>query len=254
MRHLLPVTGWAKFSPNAELQQLVGRAERTCKLMFSLPDAAKHACQSPQTGFQSGWRPSTAPHRPTEVWHISHDDPAHTWPSGFLCERGILLQLLDMAVLAVRPMIEMAIKDSRPSDSSAYDTLFSGRSVLRLLFYRGNAKDWRFGAHTDLGLATIFLSQSEPGLELLGLDGKWHAVGPDANSWIAIGGEIFAILCGNRRLACRHRVRICPRDRYAIVLFIHPSSDLILPVSKGAQTVKEFFEDEMRRRKRSLRG
>jgi isopenicillin N synthase-like dioxygenase len=243
--------GVARFHPDSGLAESVVEVERIARALFSQPTDIKRACMSPETDYQSGWRAATASHRPDEVWHVRHADPAATWPAALVGARPPLLALLDAAVAVGTEFLREAIEAAGGDELPALD--FASSSTLRLLHYAPSARDWRFGAHTDLGLMTLFLTESSPGLEVRLPDRSWQPAEPRADSWVVAGGEMLGKMTSRRAIACLHRVRRCATDRYAMAVFLHPPPDFVLRLEEeGPLTAGDFFRATMEVRKRRL--
>ncbi len=50
----------------------------------------------------------------------------------------------------------------------------------------------RLGAHTDYGITTVLYADSEPGLQLLGSDGRWHDVIAEPGAFVINLGDLLA--------------------------------------------------------------
>ena len=52
----------------------------------------------------------------------------------------------------------------------------------------------RAAPHEDINLITILVTGSEPGLEVMDLDGSWHKVGCDKNTLIINSGDMLSLI------------------------------------------------------------
>lgn len=64
----------------------------------------------------------------------------------------------------------------------------------------------RMGAHTDYGVVTVLWADGSPGLEVLGPDGRWHAVAPAPGSLLINLGDLTAEWTNDRWRSTLHRV------------------------------------------------
>lgn len=90
----------------------------------------------------------------------------------------------------------------------------------------------RSGAHTDYGSLTMVAPTPGPGgLEVLGADGRWHAVTPPPGSFAVNIGDLMAQWTNDRWVSTLHRVANPPQGpeamqrRIAIVFFHQPNAD-----------------------------
>jgi isopenicillin N synthase-like dioxygenase len=121
----------------------------------------------------------------------------------------------------------------------------STRTLLRVLRYpplTGDAPPGavRAAAHEDINLLTVLPASDEPGLELLGADGRWFPVPCDPGSLAVNGGEMLAVATGGHYPATTHRVvnpqgEAARRARMALPLFLHPADDVVLAEGRTAR-------------------
>jgi isopenicillin N synthase-like dioxygenase len=105
--------------------------------------------------------------------------------------------------------------------------------IMRMNFYPRQTEEpapgqIRIGAHTDSGGFTILKADpSSRGLQILDLDGNWHAVDPPADSFVINLGALVEAWTNGRWRATLHRVVNPPtpednRGRLSVAYFINP--------------------------------
>jgi isopenicillin N synthase-like dioxygenase len=72
------------------------------------------------------------------------------------------------------------------------------------------------GAHTDHGIVTVLWADRVPGLEIHGVDGRWHPVMPAAGALLVNLGDAIARWTNEEWISTLHRVA-APRVRGAVV-------------------------------------
>jgi isopenicillin N synthase-like dioxygenase len=105
----------------------------------------------------------------------------------------------------------------------------------------------RAAAHEDINLLTVLPASDQPGLELLGTTGDWHAVPCDPGSLAVNGGEMLDLATGGYYPATTHRVvnptgEAATRSRMALPLFLHPADDVVLA---HGRTANEFLNERI---------
>jgi len=105
----------------------------------------------------------------------------------------------------------------------------------------------RAAPHEDINLITILMTGSEPGLEVMDLDGNWHKVSCDKNTLIVNSGDMLKMASNDYYPSTTHRV-INPNvsqnvSRYSMPLFIHPREEVILNKKHTAQS---FLDERLR--------
>ena len=90
------------------------------------------------------------------------------------------------------------------------------------------------GAHSDYGCVTLLHTDGTPGLQLWGLDGRWHDVIAPAGSFIVNLGDMLARWTTDRYRATVHRVQ-SPRtaNRFSVPTFVNPSYDTVVECLPG---------------------
>lgn len=121
----------------------------------------------------------------------------------------------------------------------------SESSLLRVIHYppmsgNENTGSIRAAAHEDINLLTMLVAGSEPGLQVLDLDGQWHDVSCDQDTIIVNSGDMLKMASGGYYPSTTHQV-INPKvtenvSRYSIPLFLHPRDEVILSESHTAES------------------
>ena len=136
------------------------------------------------------------------------------------------------------------IKDnfSIPLESMIKD---STTNLLRIIHYppitdTADKNALRAAPHEDINLITILMTGSEPGLEVMDLDGSWHEVSCDKNTLIVNSGDMLKMASNNYYPSTTHRV-VNPEksqnvSRFSMPLFIHPRDNVKLNEQYSART------------------
>ena len=69
----------------------------------------------------------------------------------------------------------------------------------------------RMGAHTDYGILTVLYADPVPGLQIVGPDGDWTDVQPEAGAFLVNLGDLLAEWTNDRWRSTLHRVVPPPR-------------------------------------------
>ena len=106
-------------------------------------------------------------------------------------------------------------------------------STMRLLNYPPvdvsliNEDNVGISAHTDFECITL-ISQTAPGLEVMGSDNKWHKASNDDKQIMVIFGKMLEIWTNGHIKATKHRVQNREWQRYSIVMFFSANDNLII--------------------------
>ena len=114
----------------------------------------------------------------------------------------------------------------------------SDRNLLRVLHYPP-IKDSiekgaiRAAAHEDINLITLLVSGSQPGLEAMDRNNKWHKVPVDKGMITVNVGDMLQMASNGYFPSTIHRVinpegKIPNQSRLSMPLFLHPRDDVIL--------------------------
>lgn len=116
-------------------------------------------------------------------------------------------------------------------------------STMRLLNYPAvdpsaiDKNNVGISAHTDFECITL-ISQTAPGLELLGTNGDWYKASSDNKKIIVIIGKMLEIWTNGLIQATRHRVHNREWQRYSMVLFFGVNDEIII------KPLREFLKKD----------
>jgi isopenicillin N synthase-like dioxygenase len=130
-------------------------------------------------------------------------------------------------------------------------------TLLRVLHYpplRGDEPigSERAAAHGDINLLTLLPAATEPGLQVLGTDQRWHDVPCDFGLLIVNIGDMLQEASDHYYPSTVHRV-LNPsgtgalKSRVSLPLFLHPRREVKL---SERYTVGSYFEERMRELRR----
>lgn len=122
----------------------------------------------------------------------------------------------------------------------------SDQSLLRVLYYpplSGGEQPGavRAAAHEDINLLTVLPAANEPGLEVRGRDGGWHAVPCDPGQLVINVGDMLQEASQGHFPSTTHRV-VNPsgaarhHSRLSLPLFLHPRPEVILSARHSADS------------------
>ena len=113
--------------------------------------------------------------------------------------------------------------------------------TMRVIHYERRAGDpppapeqMRMGAHTDYGIVTVLYADPVPGLQILGPDGGWHDVVPEAGALLVNLGDLTAQWTNDRWRSTLHRVVPPPGDangnalRRSVAFFLDGNYDAVI--------------------------
>ena len=111
-------------------------------------------------------------------------------------------------------------------------------TLMRILNYPALKGDESVGAiraaaHEDINLLTCLVASTEPGLQVMDVDGQWHEVDTDPGSIAVNVGDMLQMCSGYYFPSTTHRV-VNPQGngvnkaRLSIPLFLHPKADVVL--------------------------
>ena len=128
----------------------------------------------------------------------------------------------------------------------------SDRNLLRVLHYppiKGSAEKGaiRAAAHEDINLITLLVSGSQPGLEAMDRNKKWHKVPVDKGMITVNVGDMLQMASGGYFPSTSHRV-INPESshqnvsRFSLPMFIHPRNEVVL---KSGTTALDYLQERL---------
>lgn len=117
-------------------------------------------------------------------------------------------------------------------------------TLMRLLNYpalKGDeeASAIRAAAHEDINLLTCLVASTEPGLQVMDVDGHWHDVDTDPGNIAVNVGDMLQMCSGNYFPSTTHRVvnpegSVSNKARLSIPLFLHPRAEVVLSAEHTA--------------------
>jgi len=128
----------------------------------------------------------------------------------------------------------------------------SDRNLLRVLHYppiKDSAEKGaiRAAAHEDINLITLLVSGSQPGLEAMDRNNKWHKVPVDKGMITVNVGDMLQMASGGFFPSTSHRV-VNPDgsqqnvSRFSLPMFIHPRNEVIL---KSGTTAFDYLQERL---------
>lgn len=130
---------------------------------------------------------------------------------------------------------EIKIRFSMPLTQMVKD---SPEQLLRVIHYpplSGAEEEGavRAAAHEDINLITLLPAATQPGLQVLDLEGRWHTVECDPGTLIINSGDMLKEASGGYFPSTTHRVMNpsgaeARNPRYSMPLFVHPRKEVML--------------------------
>ncbi len=187
-----------------------------------------------------------------EFYHLY---PWGRWPSEM---GGSTRTLYDNLVSLTSELLEW-IQDNTPDEirngfSVPLPDMLSGseRNLLRIIHYPALTGDEEAGAiraaaHEDINLITLLVAGTEPGLQVLDLNGSWHDVECDPGTIVVNTGDMLQMVSDRYFPSTTHQVinpggAISNGPRYSMPLFLHPRDDVAL---SDAHTAGSYLEERL---------
>lgn len=221
-------------NPGVDIAKL-DAAYKAATDFFNLDLEAKKKVYNPELSGQRGYVLSEIAKGCTEkdakeFYHIGRQN--NLWPEGmndFSAAMDALFQALEMNMLPIQESISEAL--DQPKDFIANMTS-NGHNLLRVLHYPANAPEntiWA-AAHTDIDLFTILPRSTAQGLQVKNAAGAWVDVIVPDDAFIINAGDMLQNLSNGEFKSSMHRVinKDPSQERYSMVLFIHPRSEVDL--------------------------
>lgn len=230
---------------------------------FALPAHTKRQYHVPGIDGQRGYTgpgPDQSLHGipdPREYWHVGREKLpappglprasfANVWPAEIPEFRTALLRLFDeVDELGVRIL---RILDDALGASGYFDrALQDGDSGIRCLRYPsldsgvGEEMQMRAAAHTDIDFLTVFIRESDEGLQMNDRAGKWITTPSSPGSILIGAGEMLTRVTNGAIPSALHRVNPPmpdSPDRYSLIFCVHPRPDAEL-VAVGPKVATE---------------
>ena len=127
------------------------------------------------------------------------------------------------------------------------------KTLFRIIHYPGlkggeETGAIRAAAHEDINLITLLPAATEPGLQVMGSNGKWMDVSPDPGSLIINIGDMLQEATGHFYKSTTHRVlnpagADMSKSRYSMPLFLHPRPDVRL---SDRYTADAYLQERLR--------
>ena len=106
----------------------------------------------------------------------------------------------------------------------------------------------RAAAHEDINLLTVLVAGSQPGLQVLDMNGEWHEVSCNKNTIVVNSGDMLKMASGGHYPSTTHQV-VNPDpsqnvSRFSMPLFLHPRDEVVLSNNHTAGSfLKERLEE-----------
>ena len=128
----------------------------------------------------------------------------------------------------------------------------SQSNLFRIIHYpplgkNADKKALRAAPHEDINLITVLLAGSEPGLQAMDTNGKWHDISCDKNMLVVNSGDMLSMASNNYYPSTTHRV-INPQksknvSRYSMPLFLHPKDSVVL---NETHTARSYLDERLK--------
>lgn len=220
---------------------LVARVRAAARDAFALPKPQRMAYRAAMNG--SGYLPpgseGVATYAPTFTRHAWDFRGPH-WRHRFPREVPALAPAagaLARVCARIGTRIATRIGTTLPTEPHILrDGVARGRHFLRVLHYPAQqdaAPELRFPAHRDFGLLTMLVGGAETGFELETPCG-WIGIHMAPTDVLVLGGTMLQLVSGGHITAARHRIAAIAHERIAMICFIEPRPDALLPNGETA--------------------
>ena len=142
----------------------------------------------------------------------------------------------------------------KESFSVPLKTMISGSqsNLFRIIHYpplsnNADKRALRAAPHEDINLITVLLAGSEPGLQAMDTNGKWHDISCDKNMLVVNSGDMLSMASNSYYPSTTHRV-INPKksknvSRYSMPLFLHPKDNVVL---NETHTARSYLDERLK--------
>ena len=219
-------------------QKVLDEGYKSIEKFFNLSKKEKMALNAPHLGGQRGYSPGESAKGEStgdfkEFFHVGSElsDLGNIWPESMDLKNPLseLFKELQGHSIPIQQAIAAAIGESEDFFTSRTE---KGEPLLRALHYPANPPKEQplAAAHTDIDLFTILPKATERGLQVKNKEGQWVDVLVPENSFIINAGDMLQNITNGKIKSCEHRViaNESDKERYSMVLFIHPRSDVKL--------------------------
>jgi isopenicillin N synthase-like dioxygenase len=224
-------------------KQILDNAYQAAEKYFALDFETKMLSHKPELNGQRGYVPGESAKGQSigdfkEFFHVGREynlkqqvavgNYSNIWPRE-LDLKAPLNRLFD-ALETCKVPLEQAIAEAigQPVDFFT-DMTKEGDCLLRAIHYPANPPEDRIwaAAHTDINLFTILPRATAEGLQVLNQKGEWVDVRVPENAFIINGGDMLENITNGEFRSGPHRVvdNNSTRERYSMVLFIHPRAE-----------------------------
>ena len=245
--HSIYENGWCccKLESTTELKsvELIDGVED----LFSLHKDIKSQYKSGLDNPHEGWRLPESKNRPSEVWQIRRSSYKKNLPGELHHLGEISFDIIDNILFEFEELFLSAFKNGMVEPRELFQSIKEGVITVRFLFYNNSKSNYSFEEHTDFGIASIFLCESQPGLELKRKDGSWSRVKLSPSDFVLAFGDMSEFISEGQVPAAIHKVSHCEKDRYSIAFFLQPEDNFIISKpSNNSFTSKDFFEEKFK--------
>ena len=239
--------GWCYCDLNNDTEQKCIELLSEVKKLFLLTPEIKNQFAGNSENPHEGWRLPNDINRPSEVWQIRANTYKKWLPLEFHNIGKISFEIIDNILAKYELTFIEAFEKSNLNPFDLFQSIKRGLITVRFLYYKNSHNKYSFNEHTDFGIASVFLCQSQPGLELKNDTGVWTKVELPSSQCILAFGDMLEFLSNNKIPAGIHRVSKTHHDRFSIAFFLQPEDDfLISNTSENIRYSKDFFEAKFR--------
>ena len=251
-------------------QDIIDRAFAASRSFFDLSDVDKSTIAVNQK--QRGWMAQgmtnlegAKTHDAKEVffwgWDVVDDDPdvraglpmvaPNLWPDTVAptLKRDLIPYYEQVVSLGRTVLSALAVGLGQDRDffTKAYEKpLARGQLVYYPTATDQDIKEERFGAatHSDFGVLTVLLQDTQGGLQVQNLSGDWIEAPPIQGTFVCNIGDLLERWTNNRLVSTKHRVlNRSGNSRYSIPIFCDPASDTVIdPRDLGVSDKEALFD------------
>jgi isopenicillin N synthase-like dioxygenase len=139
---------------------------------------------------------------------------------------------------------------SMPLSHMIYD---SPRTMLRIIHYpplsgKEASGAMRSAAHEDICLLTLAVAATEPGLQVLDSQGRWHNIDCSPGTIVVNTGDMLQMCSQGYYKSTTHRVvnpqgNAAKQSRLSMPLFLHPNDEVLL---SSTHTAKSYLLERLK--------